>query len=351
MAVPKTAWIDLASPAHPFFFGALLKDLEGINAKVTARRKTETEDLASLSGLDFQTIGRDFDNKFLRKIGIPLRTVQLTLRAPAADISLSSRNAMCILASKIRGIPSIHFTDNDITAHVDGLYAEELYTRFESMATINIVPAEFDTSALTKWGASPNQIFTYDGYKEDIYVANFEPASEVLDHLPFDNYVVLRPEALDAAYVDSDQSIVSEILDLGVDSDLNFVYLPRARGDDEFAEDFSERRVFTPEKPLDGLQLAWNSVCVATGSGTMAREAACMNKPAVSFFPNSLLSVDQSLVEKGRMIHSRDASEIIDYVLSLSEDEQKPDLSRSKEVHNQLISIVSSLIRDQHYHE
>lgn len=340
-----TAWIDLASPPHPFLFASIVDGLEGLSVTATVRQKTETVALARDVGFDAEVLGRDYDNPTLRKFGIPLRTARLAVQAPRADVALSSRNAMCILASKARGIPSIHFTDNDITAHVDGLTAEKLYNRFEAAATHSVVPAAFETEELTRWGASPESIHTYEGYKEDVSVASFDPDPAFTDGFPFDDYIVVRPEAHSAAYVDDEPSIVPDLLTEAVEREINVVYLPRGRPE-EMADDRRPRddRIFVPPEPLDGLQLAWHARCVLTGSGTMAREAACMGKPAVSFFPNTLLSVDQALIEEGRLNHSRDVDEIIEYVDTLADSQIAPDRSRAFRVREEVVELTRTLI-------
>lgn len=339
-----TAWVDLASPSHPFFFAALTRNIDATYC-ITARQKTETVDLARTCGFDPTIVGRDFDNSHLRKIGIPIRTAQLALSAPAADISLSARNAMCILASKTRRIPSIHFTDNDITAHVDGLHLEKLYNRFEATATHSVVPRAFEVSELTRWGLAPERIHTYDGYKEDVYVADFDPDPRFPETLPIGEYVVVRPEALSAAYVETTRSIVPELLDGFVDCGYDVVYLPRGRGDQSHADAYPPERVYVPSNPVDGLQLAWHARCVLTGSGTMAREAACMEKPAVSFFPNTPLSVDAELIDAGRIVHSRDPATILEYVTSLDHAAMNGDRQRSTTVRDELVALVSNLVR------
>lgn len=346
-AEPVDAWIDLVSPSHPFFFKSLLETMPDLETTTTVRQKTETVDLAADVGFDYEVLGRDFDNTFLRKVGIPLRTGQLAIQAPSVDVSLSSRNAMCILASKARNIPSIHFTDNDITAHVDGLTYEKVYNRLEAMATHNIVPAAFETDELINRGANPASVHTYDGYKEDIYIANFEPDPGFIDQFPFDEYIVVRPEALDAAYVDAERSLVPPLLEGAVARDLSVVYLPRGRGDEQYADPYDETEVYVPDRALNGLQLAWHSRCMLTGSGTMAREAACMDKPAVSFFPNNLLSVDQELKAEERIFHSRNPAQILDYIDSLSAHAISPDRSRSRAVRQEVTEIVSRLIDDE----
>jgi predicted glycosyltransferase len=339
-------WVDLVSPSHPFFFRALVDGLDPLSMTVTVRKKTETVPLAQEVGFDAEIVGRDFDNPMIRKLGIPLRAAQLALQAPEADVALCSRNAMCILASKARGIPSIHFTDNDITAHVDGLRAEKLYNRLEALATHNVVPEAFDTWELKRWGASSKSIHTYDGLKEHVYVANFEPTSGFTDQLPFDEYVVVRPEAMTAAYVNVNQSIVPRLLTEVVDRGFNVVYLPRSRGDDEFADAFSADRVYTPSNALNGLDLAWHAECVLTGSGTMAREAACMETPAVSFFPNSLLSVDKQLVDEGKVLHSRDVPEIAEYLTGLDEADAEPSRKRARTVRDEVVALTQGLVDD-----
>ena len=345
-ARPVRAWIDLVSPSHPFFFAALAKRLDGVAVATTVREKTETVSLAREVGFTHRVVGRDFDNSLVRKVGIPLRTAQLALEAPDCDVSLSSRNAMCVLASKVRGVPSIHFTDNDITAHIDGLWVEELYNRFEAAATHNVVPRAFATEELTRWGASEDAIHTYDGYKEDVYVANFEPDSTFPDQLPFESgeYIVVRPEALTAAYVDAD-SIVPDLLAAATERDIGVVYLPRGRGDETHAHDYPESAVYVPEGAVNGLQLAWHARCVLTGSGTMSREAACMEKPAVSFFPNTLLSVDQELVADGRIFHSRDPEAIIEHIAALDDGDIEPDRERARAVRDEVVELTGELIR------
>lgn len=342
-----TAWTDLVSPSHPFFFKSLADELPDVETITTVREKTETVDLAGEVGFDYSVLGKDFDNTLLRKLGIPLRTLQLAARAPSADVSLSSRNAMCVLASKVRGIPSIHFTDNDITAYVDDLPYEKLYNALEAQATYNVVPSAFATSELTRWGADENQILTYDGYKEDIYIAGFEPDPDFTEQLPFDEYIVIRPEALDAAYVDAKRSIVPGLMERLVKNGYNIVYLPRGRGDEIYADPYSRDRVYTPKGALNGLQLAWHCQCMLTGSGTMAREAACMGKPAVSFFPNELLSVDAELINENRIYHSRDESSIIDFLTSQSSKDRKPGTARSEEVLSDVVELVNSAIQNE----
>ncbi|WP_254547454.1 DUF354 domain-containing protein [Halomarina pelagica] len=338
-----TVWIDLASPSHPFFFKAIADGLD-LPTVVTAREKTETVPLAREAGFDCSVVGKDFDNQLARTFGVPLRTVQLSLKAPKADVSLSARNAMCVLASKVHGIPSIHYTDNDITYYQDAPLVEEAFNYFRAMATHHVVPAAFQTAELTDYGAAPETVHTYDGYKEDVAIAYFEPDDDFTDRLPFEDFIVVRPEAMGAAYIDIEESLVPGLLERAVDAGFNVVYLPRRPRDRRYAAEYPDDRVYAPERPLQGLQLAWHAQCVLTGSGTMAREAASMGKPAVSFFPHTMLSVDQQLVKEGRVFHSRDVGEIVDYLTGLDGGDVEPDLARAREVHAEVVEITDSII-------
>ena len=111
-----------------------------------------------------------------------------------------------------------------------------------------------------------------------------------------------------------------------------------------FADPYPSDVVYVPDSALDGLQLAWHSRCVLTGSGTMAREAASMQKPAVSFFPNELLSVDRELVDQDRIFHSRSPSEIVEYVTSRTSSDIAPDMTACRAVRDEVLVLLRSLI-------
>ena len=97
--------------------------------------------------------------------------------------------------------------------------------------------------------------------------------------------------------------------------------------------------------PLNGLDFVIMQMLVLTGSGTLAREAACMGTTSVSFFPSSkLLSVDQCFVDEGRVLHSRDVDEIVDYTLKGKKEKNNLNFSSSKKVKNQVISKMIQIL-------
>jgi len=337
-------WIDLINTPHPIFFKSLMKEFhQGYQTYMTARDRSETVALARGLGMVPKVIGRDFSNRVLKAFNHALRTIELFIRVPKFDVALAFGGSTSITVAKARIKPSIVFHDNDLI-FTQATLAGRLETRIMARADHIIVPSAFPTQALTRRGAKAENIHQFDGYKEDVYIADYQPDPDFPAKLPFSNFVVLRPEALFAAYVTQTRSIVSELVDSLVANNVNVVYLPRIEADLRHVELLrDDKHLFVPEQALHGLDLCWYSQAVLTGSGTFAREAACLGTTAVSFFPERLLAVDQHLVNEGKMLHSRSIEEIIEYVASSSQRDKDPNLERCKEVKRQVVSIVKAI--------
>jgi predicted glycosyltransferase len=154
--------------------------------------------------------------------------------------------------------------------------------------------------------------------------------------------VVVRPEALESFYVKENKSIVHDILKTFEKECINVIYLPREEGDIKYAEGCV---CYRPDKLLNGLDLCYYADAVLTGSGTLAREAACMGTTSVSFFPScSLLSIDQHFVNLGKIFHSRDSFDIVNYVLSNISHSKMNDISRSVNVNKKVMNITSKIL-------
>ena len=132
--------------------------------------------------------------------------------------------------------------------------------------------------------------------------------------LPFDEYYILRAENLKANYVPLDSTtIVPEILRLLQNE--NIVFLPRYDSDRDYVNGYGN--VHIPSGPVNGVRLVANSKGVLTGAGTLAREAALLGVPSVSFFHGlKLLSVDKNLFDEEKLFHSRDPHQIVNYIQS-----------------------------------
>lgn len=330
---------------HPFFFKSLMREFhQDHHIYITARDRSETVALAKELGMIPKTMGRDFSNRTIKTFNHALRTLQLFFRVPKFDVALALGGAASVAVAKMRLTSSLVFVDNDLIFFQRTL-AGSLETKVIARANYIIVPSAFPVQALIKEGARKENIYQFDGYKEDVYIADFKPNPDFLQDLPFDEFVVLRPEALFAAYVTESKSIVPQCLRALVNAGINVVYLPRIKGDLQYMKDLEGTNVFIPQQALNGLDLCWHADVVLTGSGTFAREAACLGTPAVSFFPERLLAVDQQLVREGKMFHSRDVDEVVEHVLSAkSRTDKKLGLERSKKVKQRLVSITNQIL-------
>jgi uncharacterized protein len=329
-------WVDIINPSHVLFFSALLRELQASDVQITFRERAETVELANLIGMKGRVVGADHKDKLWKTAAMVNRTLVLMSTLKKFDRALSFENGMSVLVSRMRGRQSILLCDNDLKFYQEASRIQSLETAFKNLSDRLIIP-EACFATFSQYGRR-GTISTYDGYKEDVYIADFSPDPKFMCKLPYDSYVAVRPEALGSFYVLENRTLVPELVKSLISRGVKVVYLPRDRGDAEFVKGLD---VYIPEAPLNGLDLCYHADAVLTGSGTMAREAACMGKPAVSFFPgNALLSVDRKLIGDGRMIHSRDPKVIVEHVMASSENGHDLDLERCKRVRRDVVQLI-----------
>jgi predicted glycosyltransferase len=303
---------------------------------------SEVPELARLLGWQSICIGKDYPNPIAKRLGLASRLIELNLRVPKFEVALSFHNVMSLLTANARGKLSVLYVDNDLALFDKSLLSDRVYRWLEMRADYVIHPAAFAAHKLIPFGAEKTRLLGYDGYKEHVYIADYQPDPTFLSNLPFRDYVVVRPEALFAAYVRETASLVPVLLRRLRAEGVNIVYLPRVAQDREYAQGLD---VYIPSHALRGLDLCWHSKAVLTGSGTFAREAACMGATAVSFFPGQrLLSVDQALVDEGRVLHSRNIDEIVRCVTHSSKRPSAADLQRAKRVKAQVARLTRGLL-------
>jgi uncharacterized protein len=337
----KKIWIDILNPSHPLFFKRLVQELKNdYYFYVTMRVRGETIELAKEFGLNGDVIGKDYENPTKKMLSMIYRTIVLSNKVETFDIAISFENPMSVVVSKIKRKNSILLLDNDLKYKLKNDVFQNLESKIKLMADTIIIPHSCEK---TFFDYDVNdKIKFYNGYKEDFYIADYQPDQNILNKLPFKNYIIIRGEALRSFYVKEKQSIVPKLFNLFARENINILFLARDKTDFGYKENNNLRIL---KEPVNGLDLIYYSDAVLTGSGTMAREAACLQRTAVSFFPgNNLLSVDEQLVDDGKIIHSRDPKEIVDYVISHMKENPKLDLSRSKLVKTQILKIIKSSI-------
>ncbi len=327
-------WIDIKMPHEPLFF----KSFKGFFSKdeffFTSRDHGEINNLLETYNIDYDCIGNKTQGSFVKRFfGFLQRSLVLAVRVPNFDISLSHMSIWAILASKLRNRKCVVFYDND---------QNPLNNYFLRFVDYVFVSKAINNSYLRNCGVKDDSTRQYEGYKEDIYLADYKPDSKFLSNLPFKDFVTVRPENLDALYHKSKiNTLVPAILKLFSDNGINTLYLPRTNQEKKFSKGLDN--IFVPLKPLNGLDICFYSKVVLTGSGTLAREAALMGIPSVSFYPSKLLSVDKKLISDKRMVHIRKLEEIYKYVDTNYKKSKKLSLSNmdnSKEVQ---ISVFNKL--------
>ena len=283
-------WIDIKNSHEPLFFKSMISNIVGPEYIITCRDFAEIVDLLQRNNFDYKVIGnRPEGDSIKRKFGFLLRVIQLLIFTPKFDISMNHWSGWSILVSRLRSRKTIVFNDNDINPdnsffmkHINYLISPKFISRNYYLGN----------------GLNPTSLFSFDGFKEDLYLADFVPKKDFYDEVPFRDFVTIRPENIQARYYSNNiRSIVPELLKILQEAKVNVLYLPRYEEDYNYAYDFDN--IFIPDTALNGLDVCYNSKAVITGAGTFAREAACMGKTAVSFFGgDEFLAVDREMIRR-----------------------------------------------------
>ena len=327
-------WFDFTNVPHAHFLSVIIKYFfDKHNVFCTARDFAELRGLLTEKNIDFKMAGKHHRNKFLKPFASLKRYFKLCREVSAFDLSISCGSYEATFFSKIKGKKTIVFDDNDISPNW-------LYARFTDYF---ICPSKFNINGIVRQGIPRQNIFSYDGYKEDIYLADYAPDPEFLNKLPFKEYVVIRPENLSATYIKGKdkKSLAPALLKKLVSDGNSIVFLPRYNQEIEYAQGL--KNVHIPPDILNGLYLCFYAKAVFTGAGTFAREAACLGVPAVSFFPGTkLLSVDKDMINKGWLFHSRNIDDIIKYFAEFKRREF--NVERCKEVQKEVFVILNKIL-------
>lgn len=327
-------WIDIVTPSQSHLFHALIPELGDKISCISSTNFAETNDLLRKFRIKPDVIGNHLEKKNLLKyLKVFERLLLLAMWLKNFDVSLSFQNFYAPLTARFRGKTNISMFDNDIPS-----FDVRVMLRFSDYL---LCPKAISVHNLVAHGVDRRRIYQFDGYKEDIYLADYVPDPVFLESLPFNHYVVVRPEALFAIYVHEEETIVPKLLYSLEREGFNVVYLPRCNDDLKYIKDTN---AYVPSEPLNGLDLCWHSQAVLTGSGTLAREAACMGVPAVSFFPEKLISVDEQLAKANLLFHTRDPEKITDYIIKKGKKDRSRYPEESKRVKAQVVLILKQIL-------
>lgn len=328
-------WIDITNTPHVNVLMPIIRHLEKEHELIfTARDFSETLPLLKKNGIEPIVYGSYKGKSRVKKVwGLIQRMWMLVFKLPKFDLAFSLGGNYTSAIAFLRHKKSIVFSDNDISF------------KFFSFAcgSYFIFPYYFKYAAVQKkYGLKDFQIRTFNGFKEDIYLAEYTPDPSFTDILPFREFITIRPENLKASYVPKDSvTIVPELFKTF--KDYNILFLPRYEEEKKYAEGYDN--IWYPDGPLNGLDVCYHTTAMLTGAGTFAREAALLGVPAVSFFPSPVfLSVDEAMQELGIEFKSRNPKDIRKYV----ENAQRgtASIERSKKVQKEVLDIIDDIIKE-----
>ena len=329
-------WIDVTNTPHVNVLMPIIRHLEskGHELIITARDFSETLPLLKKNGITPLTFGEyKGKNRLMKVWGLISRIGTLLFKVPEFDLAFSLGGNFTASVAWLRRKRSIVFSDNDISFKFFSF----------SLGDYFIFPFYFKYQSIQKkYHLKDAQIKTFQGFKEDIYIADYVPDPNFLEQLPFKEFITIRPENLKASYVPKDSvTIVPQLFE--VFKDENILFLPRYEEEKEYAEGF--QNVWYPEGPLPGLDVCYNTKAMLTGAGTFAREAALLGVPAVSFFPSPVfLTVDEVMQDMGIEFKSRDPQAIYNYVKESKKG--KSSQERSKQVLQEVLGIIDEIIEE-----
>lgn len=332
----KTIWFDLTNTPHNNFLHPIYQRYKNsYNTIFSMRVFAETEKLFnSKFNQPYKIVSsHKGKNKFRKVFGLFERTIKLLFEIGKFDIKISVGGDSSNYVAKLRGKKSITFDDNETAPN----------WRYSPFSDFAFWPKAVSEKVILEQKFKKGKYYRYDGYKEDIYLADFVPYKDFLEQLPFDNYIIVRPENVQANYIrnGSVKSIVPELLKSLSAAGYNIVYLPRYQIDRSYAKNL--KNVYVPENPIDGLNACYYATAVLTGAGTLAREAACMGVPAVSFYAGKeLLAVDKQMIKDGWTFFSREILKILEFLETAKRRDS--DLERSKRVKKEVMEKLDEVI-------
>jgi predicted glycosyltransferase len=308
-------WIDLGNSPHVPFFQALASEFEARGHEIvwTARDYAQTVELAKKAGIDATVFGTHGGKNVVAKAAkFAGRVLDLTkwARGKKIDLVVSHNSQEPLVAARLLGIRSVNLMDYE---HHPGNHLS-----FRSAKRV-IVPASFPNEALEKFGAL-KKAKKFDGIKEDVYLADFEPDPAFNDQLgiePEDILVVVRPHAPEALYHRKyENELLGRLIDRLASFDrVKILLLPRK--DYQGAQmkiDHPQANVIIPQTVLDGSNLIAAADLVISGGGTMNREAAALGVPAYTVFVGKQAAIDEYLMSEGRLKRFESETEVNEFV-------------------------------------
>ncbi|HYP48847.1 MAG TPA: DUF354 domain-containing protein [Thermoleophilaceae bacterium] len=297
-------WIDLANSPHVPVLEPVVEALRegGHEVLLTVRDHAQTLELARRRWPDATVVGGESPGARLakgRQIAARAAALARYARRRRPQAAFSHGSYAQLLAARSARVPAATMMDYEHQP------ANHLSFR---LARRVVVPELFPAAALRRFGAHPTKVLRYPGFKEQLYLADFNPDTSVLEELaldPADVIVVLRPPPDGALYHQMANRRFDEIAASVAEREgVQGVLLARSA---EQARRYARLDgLHVPPRALDARSLlALADVAVGAG-GTMNRESALLGTPTYTAFAAQLAAVDSELIRLGLLNDLRD---------------------------------------------
>ena len=298
-------WIDLANSPHPLLFSPVARELEqrGHEVLVTARDNAQTVELTRERWRDFVVLGGESPRSLAPKaVALTRRSLALRRWARSArpDVALSHNSYAQIVAARTVRMP--------ILTAMDFEHQPANHLAFRAADSI-LVPDVLPHRVIRRQGATARKLRPYAGFKEELYLGDFEPDRSVLSQLGLDTdgervVVVLRTPPGRAIYHRFENPLFIEALKtLGAQANVQSVVLTRVPEQRQMIAALGLPNCMTPEHAVDARSLMYAADLVIGAGGTMTREAALLGVPTFSVFAGKTPAVDRALEVRGRLQH------------------------------------------------
>ena len=306
-------WVDIENPPQVRYLLPLVETFTQREADVfvTARDYGITFELLREQDVDFVSVGRHFGAAKSSKVAGTLRRVwdlrRLLNRRGRPHLVVSASRSASLAARSLR-IPSF--------VHCDYEHAD--FSAFRFAHSYLIHPAVIADELFEARGLSASRLLSYSGIKEDITFAHIdlegiEPYPLPAPPDPNVTRLLFRPPAEESHYHRAESSALghSALRRLADADDVQVILSPRYDWQADALDEF-EWNVppFVLREAAPFVALLKSVDVVASGGGTMTREAAYLGVPAVSLFRGEEGLVDRYLESLGRLAIVRSEADL-----------------------------------------
>ncbi len=302
-------WIDLTNSPHVLVMRPIIELLEedGHEVRVTARDFAQTIALCERFGIEHTQIGHHRgERRWAKALGLASRSAALVRwareqqRADGGrgfDIALGHGSNDVSVAAALLRVPSSTMFDYE--------WATVQHNVNCRLAAAVIVPDAIPPQRLDRYGAR-GKLHSYEGLKEEYYLADFTPNAAVLDELGLDAerpIVVVRTPPEVSLYHRFENDLFAGVLErlrvLATEQGVQPVVLPRIEA--QRAELSAVAEFVLPERAIDAQSLIAYAALVVSAGGTMNREAVALGVPVFTTFEGRPGAVDDRLIAEGRL--------------------------------------------------